>query len=167
MKTTPSTARRVATRRQCKLAAACAVGLSLGSLKNEHKMGIMSSWHQSMASSFYVAGQSTPANQQQQSSNDEYDESGLPPRPLNYYEMLNLETPDTHRRPKTKILHNRKKRSNYRARITKDQIKKAYRKQAQLYHPDKASRHNMTTEEATSRFAEIAEAYQVSLPWKK
>ncbi|KAL7527940.1 hypothetical protein ACHAXR_004529 [Thalassiosira sp. AJA248-18] len=75
--------------------------------------------------------------------------------------MLNLEAPDTHRRSKTGTLHNRKKRSNFRARITKEQIKKAYRKQAQLFHPDKASRHNMTTSEATSRFAEIAEAYQV------
>ncbi len=77
----------------------------------------------------------------------------------NYYELLNLETNETHR-PK-KQLSSRKKRSSYRARITNDQVKKAYRKQAQLYHPDKASRNNMTVEEATSRFAQIAEAYQV------
>ena len=44
--------------------------------------------------------------------------------------------------------------------MTTDKIKKAYRRQAQLYHPDKASRHNMTTKEATSRFTEIADAYQ-------
>eukprot|EP00804_Cyclotella_cryptica_P007907 CCRYP_019661-RB/>CCRYP_019661-RB protein AED:0.02 eAED:0.02 QI:191/1/0.8/1/0.5/0.4/5/1641/861 len=112
-------------------------------------------------------------------------ESSLP-RPINYYELLGLESPNTHRRPKTNALHNRKKRSAYRARITNDQIKKAYRKQAQLYHPDKlAARRlkqekrnvtegnvttidiandplaNMTIEEATSLFARIAEAYQV------
>lgn len=108
------------------------------------------------------------------------------PKPINYYELLGLESPDTHRRPKANTLHNRKKRSAYRARITNDQIKKAYRKQAQLYHPDKlAARRlkqekrnvtdshvttvdiandplaNMTIEEATSLFARIAEAYQV------
>jgi hypothetical protein len=113
------------------------------------------------------------------------DESSLP-RPINYYELLDLESPNMHRKPKTQALHNRKKRSAYRARITTDQIKKAYRKQAQLYHPDKlAARRlkqekrnvtssnttrvdsandplaNMTIEEATSRFAKIAEAYQV------
>eukprot|EP00986_Skeletonema_menzelii_P002015 scaffold555_cov158-Skeletonema_menzelii.AAC.12 len=80
----------------------------------------------------------------------------------NYYELLNLETNETHR-PKNKQqqLNSRKKRSSYRARITNDQVKKAYRKQAQLYHPDKASRNNMTVEEATSRFQQIAEAYAV------
>jgi hypothetical protein len=84
-------------------------------------------------------------------------------RPLNYYELLNLEAPDTHRRSRTYTLHKRKQRTAYRSKITTNDIKKAYRKQAQLYHPDKASRHNknMTKEEATSRFAEIAEAYQV------
>ena len=30
------------------------------------------------------------------------------PRPQNYYELLNLESQDTHRRPKTFTLHNRK-----------------------------------------------------------
>lgn len=107
------------------------------------------------------------------------------PRPINYYELLDLESPDMHRRPRTNALHNRKKRSNFRARITNDQIKKAYRKQAQLYHPDKLAARklkqekrngtnsnvtivkendplaNMTIEEATSLFAKIAEAYQV------
>lgn len=117
-------------------------------------------------------------------SQNEMPESELP-RPINYYELLDLESPDMHRRPKTNTLQNRKKRSNFRARITNDQIKKAYRKQAQLYHPDKlAARRlkqekrnatngnvtvdvengplaNMTIEEATSLFAKIAEAYQV------
>jgi len=80
----------------------------------------------------------------------------------NYYELLNLETNETHRpNKKQQQLNSRKKRSSYRARITNDQVKKAYRKQAQLYHPDKASRNNMTVEEATSRFQQIAEAYQV------
>eukprot|EP00584_Thalassiosira_punctigera_P010564 CAMPEP_0172534760 /NCGR_PEP_ID=MMETSP1067-20121228/7015_1 /TAXON_ID=265564 ORGANISM="Thalassiosira punctigera, Strain Tpunct2005C2" /NCGR_SAMPLE_ID=MMETSP1067 /ASSEMBLY_ACC=CAM_ASM_000444 /LENGTH=772 /DNA_ID=CAMNT_0013319589 /DNA_START=80 /DNA_END=2398 /DNA_ORIENTATION=+ len=111
-------------------------------------------------SSFLFQAASAAQANLHHSSNDEVDETTLP-RPLNYYETLNLESPDTHRRPKTGKLHNRKKRTNYRARITNVQIKKAYRKQAQFYHPDKASRHNMTTEESTSRFAEIAEAYQV------
>lgn len=61
-----------------------------------------------------------------------------------------------HYHPQTKG----KKRTTYRSKITTPDIKKAYRKQAQLYHPDKATRHNMTTAEATSRFSEIAEAYQ-------
>ena len=78
---------------------------------------------------------------------------------LNYYELLNLEQPDTHRRKST--LNNRRKRTAYRSKITTSDIKKAYRKQAQLYHPDKANRHNMTKEDATSRFAMIAEAYEV------
>ena len=80
----------------------------------------------------------------------------------NYYELLNLETNETHRpKHKQQQLNSRKKRSAYRARITNDQVKKAYRKQAQLFHPDKASRNNMTVEEATSRFQSIAEAYAV------
>jgi len=77
---------------------------------------------------------------------------------LNYYELLNLEQPDTHRRKST--LTNRRKRTTYRSKISTPDIKKAYRKQAQLYHPDKANRHNMTKEDATSRFAMIAQAYE-------
>lgn len=43
-------------------------------------------------------------------------------------------------------------------------IRKAYRKQAQIWHPDKASNQQNSTfslEECTSRFARIAEAYEV------
>ena len=104
---------------------------------------------------------------------------------MNYYELLDLESHDMHRHPRTQVLHSRKKRSAYRARITNDQIKKAYRKQAKLYHPDKLaarrlkqekqnvagenvtvenpndSMANMTIEEATSLFTRIAQAYQV------
>lgn len=114
-------------------------------------------------SSFITLAAAASTQQHHAHNNNESaeEETSLPARPLNYYELLNLETPDTHRRPKTKALHNRKKRSIYRSKITTSDIKKAYRKQAQLYHPDKASRHNKTLEEATSRFAEIAEAYQV------
>ena len=104
------------------------------------------------------------SNQKQPKQNHESkegEEPSLPARAMNYYELLNLETPDTHRRPNTKALHNRKKRTIYRSKITTSDIKQAYRKQAQIHHPDKAARHNKTTEEATSRFAEIAEAYQV------
>lgn len=129
----------------------------------------------------------SPQPNQQEPIEDEFE------TPLNFYQLLDLESPTTHRKPKSRALHNRKKRSNFRSRITNDQIKKAYRKQAQLYHPDKLAarrkrlheatnstsdyssddtktskeslKHdplaNMTIEEATSRFAQIAEAYQV------
>ena len=108
-----------------------------------------------------------PATQQQQheqqnvDNNNEDESMSSSSRPLNYYELLNLETPTTHYRSSTKTLHNRKKRTSYRNKITTSDIKKAYRKQAQLYHPDKAKRHNMRTDEATERFAEIANAYSI------
>jgi len=42
------------------------------------------------------------------------------------------------------------------------EIKKAYRKQARMYHPDKQSEgEKLTSEEATARFSLIAEAYEV------
>jgi curved DNA-binding protein CbpA len=48
-------------------------------------------------------------------------------------------------------------------------VRKAYRKQAQLWHPDKhANNSTASTEEATARFAQIAHAYQVlSDEWKR
>ncbi|KAK1746321.1 hypothetical protein QTG54_002928 [Skeletonema marinoi] len=65
----------------------------------------------------------------------------------NYYELLNLETNETHR-------PNNKKQQQLTV------VKKAYRKQAQLYHPDKASRNNMTVEEATSQEEEEERLFQ-------
>jgi len=97
------------------------------------------------------------ASAEQQQSPTDTDNTSL--NDLNYYELLNLEQPDTHRRKSTLV--NRRKRTSYRSKITTSDIKKAYRKQAQLYHPDKANRHNMTKEDATSRFAMIAQAYEV------
>ena len=96
----------------------------------------------------YASAEQSPTDTDNQSLDD-----------LNYYELLNLEQPDTHRRKST--LTSRRKRTAYRSKISTSDIKKAYRKQAQLYHPDKANRHNMTKEDATSRFAMIAQAYEV------
>jgi hypothetical protein len=42
-----------------------------------------------------------------------------------------------------------------------DSIRKAYRAQAKLFHPDKLLGTNTTKEEANARFSKIAEAYQV------
>lgn len=146
------------------------------SIYDEQRRGYYLSGRLHHAYPLFVSAASAPQN--------DVPDSDLP-RPINYYEILDLESPDMHRRPRTQALHNRKKRSSYRARITNDQVKKAYRKQAQLYHPDKlAARRlkqekrnvtdgnvtvdiendplaNMTIEEATARFAKIAEAYQV------
>jgi len=56
-----------------------------------------------------------------------------------YYELLGLE----------------------RTGIDDDDIKKAYRKTALRMHPDKAHLNNITVDQATSRFQEIQEAYEV------
>ncbi len=125
----------------------------------------MKSFFWPMSTSSFLAYAAAASDQHPHVNNDEgakgETEASLPARPSNYYELLDLESFYTHRHPRTKALHTRKKRASYRSKITTSDIKKAYRKQAQRYHPDKASRHNKTMEEATSRFAEIAEAYQV------
>ena len=104
-------------------------------------------------------------NSNNDNNNDDNQSPSTSSRPLNYYELLNLETPTTHYNRHSSsnknALHNRKKRTSYRNKIKSSDIKKAYRKMAQLYHPDKAKRHNMTIEEATNRFAEIANAYSI------
>ncbi|GKY91717.1 hypothetical protein MPSEU_000143500 [Mayamaea pseudoterrestris] len=62
---------------------------------------------------------------------------------LNYYQLLGLD-------------------SNDQNIIDEMRIKKAYRTQAKLYHPDKiAQTNNATSQNVNSRFAKIAEAYQV------
>lgn len=74
----------------------------------------------------------------------------------NYYEILNLASP-----PSTA---SRIKRQRGRSSISSSDVKRAYRKQAQLYHPDKlksAKNQTMTVEERNARFARIAEAYEI------
>lgn len=72
----------------------------------------------------------------------------------NYYQVLDLPSPP----PTT----SRKKRRKGRDRISSSDIRKAYRKQAQVYHPDKVAKNQtITVEERTARFARIAEAYEV------
>jgi hypothetical protein len=72
----------------------------------------------------------------------------------NYYQVLDLPSP-----PPTA---SRKKRRKGRGSISSSDIRKAYRKQAQLYHPDKVAKNQtITVEERTARFARIAESYEV------
>lgn len=74
----------------------------------------------------------------------------------NYYEILNLSSP-----PSTA---SRNKRQRGRSSISSSDVKRAYRKQAQLYHPDKqksAKNQTITVEERNARFARIAEAYEI------
>jgi len=87
---------------------------------------------------------------------------------LNHYEILNLEENPQQPQLQTDLFTsyhpNRrtiKKNLNLyyqRAKHTTQQIKKAYRKEAQKYHPDKAPRKK---EEFTARFNRIKEAYDV------
>jgi len=71
-----------------------------------------------------------------------------------YYRILGL--------PAVNLNSSRNKRKDARNRIDRQQIKKAYRSQAQKYHPDKAHRKNLTSTigESNQRFARIAEAYE-------
>jgi len=72
-----------------------------------------------------------------------------------YYRVLDL--------PSVDQSTSRKKRKDVRDHIDEQQIKKAYRRQAQKFHPDKAHKENLTAtiEESNQRFARIAEAYEV------
>lgn len=74
---------------------------------------------------------------------------------LNYYEILDLAPTDS---------TSRRQRQKERSKITSSDVRKAYRKQAQKYHPDKVKSNanaTWTVEESNSRFARIAEAFQV------
>lgn len=74
-----------------------------------------------------------------------------------YYEILDLAASP----PSTA---SRKKRRKDRAAISSADVRRAYRKQAQLYHPDKqkvAKNQTITVEERNARFARIAEAYEI------
>lgn len=146
-------------RRPSCLAVACTLALFTLGL-HRHRCGDDDD-HEIMVMSFF-AHAALPNNDDQPTSSSTTTAATTVSRPPNYYELLNLESPDTHRRSRTSsALNNRKKRSTYRSKIGTSDIKKAYRKQAQMYHPDKARNMNITTQEATSRFAEIAEAYQI------
>ena len=70
----------------------------------------------------------------------------------NYYEILGMEEADGKTSQKKQ-----KKRLDYELR----DVKKAYRKQAQQWHPDKVSLKNITMAESNARFGRIAEAYKV------
>jgi curved DNA-binding protein CbpA len=71
-----------------------------------------------------------------------------------YYKILGLEG--------EKADASRTKREKARGAIDSQQIRKAYRKQAQKYHPDKARTNStMSVDERNDRFARIAEAYEI------
>jgi curved DNA-binding protein CbpA len=76
----------------------------------------------------------------------------------NYYEILGLE--EAKGKPNSK---NSKKLQKKRQAIELKDVKKAYRKQAQQWHPDKvvSLKKNITVAESNARFARIAEAYKV------
>ena len=72
----------------------------------------------------------------------------------NFYEILDLPSP-----PSTA---SRKKRRKERSSISSADVKRAYRKAAQKYHPDKVAKNQtITVEERNARFARIAEAYEI------
>jgi len=99
----------------------------------------------------------------------------------NYYQILGL-APESYYHADVG-LPSRRKRSNERSKITATDIKKAYRTQAQLWHPDKVASKKQQTqqtvraanvtsqnskdysdisiEESNARFARIAQAYEI------
>ena len=105
----------------------------------------------------------------------------------NYYQLLGLlpedyyqsKTSNSKKRKETEAwsIKSRRERTKERSQIQSKDIKKAYRKQAQAWHPDKiASRKNqqanatksngvdysnLSVEECNARFAKIAEAYGI------
>jgi curved DNA-binding protein CbpA len=93
-------------------------------------------------------------------------------RNWNYYQILGLEEPGD-----DGLTDKKKKRKN-RALLSKSQIKTAYRKQAQLWHPDKVLQRQkeqgseskeepaISVKEATDRFAAISQAYETLLDEK-
>ncbi len=69
----------------------------------------------------------------------------------NYYELLGLPRP-----------------SDAKTSVDAKSIRKAYRKQAQLWHPDKQLNSTSTKGESNARFAQISQAYEVlSDDWKR
>jgi len=82
----------------------------------------------------------------------------------NYYQILGLFSGDYYEGDgKEWVLKTRRKRMTERGKIQLREIKKAYRKQAQLWHPDKItnSKSKETVHDRNARFSKIAEAYEV------
>ena len=82
----------------------------------------------------------------------------------NYYQILGLFPGDYYEgNGKDWVLKSRRKRNAERSNIQPREIKKAYRKQAQLWHPDKISnsKSKETVDDRNARFSKIAEAYEV------
>lgn len=71
---------------------------------------------------------------------------------LDYYAILGLQT--------ARRKNSRRKRQAERQAFEGKDVKRAYRRQAQLYHPDKRNA-TISIEESNVRFARIAEAYEV------
>ena len=71
---------------------------------------------------------------------------------LDYYAILGLHS--------AKSKNSRRKRRAERQAFEGKDVRKAYRRQAQLYHPDKRNA-TISKEESNVRFARIAEAYEV------
>ncbi|KAL3919243.1 MAG: hypothetical protein SGILL_003852, partial [Bacillariaceae sp.] len=74
---------------------------------------------------------------------------------LDYYELLGLKT--TPHKGKGR----RKQKQQDTSPINTKDVRKAYRKQAQLWHPDKLFNTTLSTEEGNARFARIAQAYEI------
>jgi curved DNA-binding protein CbpA len=71
---------------------------------------------------------------------------------FDYYEILDL--------PSAGRKVSRRKRQAARQKSESNDVRRAYRRQAQLHHPDKKNE-TVSTEESNVRFARIAEAYEV------
>ena len=85
-----------------------------------------------------------------------------------YYQVLGLPPSDQEADQEQDASTSRKQRREIREAIDSQQIRRAYRKQAQQHHPDKMSNNKnsnatttVTVEESTTRFARISEAYEV------
>jgi curved DNA-binding protein CbpA len=94
---------------------------------------------------------------QQQSCALDISENNYTWETWNYYEILGFEEP-------TSSASTRQRRKERKLLESKD-VRKAYRKQAQAWHPDKLNNKNGTAsvsvEESNARFGRIAEAYEV------
>ncbi|KAG7358920.1 DnaJ domain containing protein [Nitzschia inconspicua] len=85
---------------------------------------------------------------------------------MDYYQLLGLKPPPD---VKSKNKRKRKVKSGGTSTIDSKDIRKAYRQQAQLWHPDKISKsqsnsetsRRISTEESNARFARIAHAYEI------
>jgi curved DNA-binding protein CbpA len=91
---------------------------------------------------------------------------------LDFYELLGLKTPPE---GNSKNRRRRKGTPVDTRKIDSKDIRKAYRRQAQLWHPDKVSQSSsndtsttrISTEESNARFAKIAQAYEILMDPEK